>query len=203
MNPTAWLAAFEPFGGRPRNRSWEVARRVRRPTGVGLSQLPVSFALLGEAISALIAARPRAILLLGEAPIREIAVEGVALNRIHSEGADNSGAAPKGVEVVPGSVLALGVGWDATVVAESIRSIGIPARPSFHAGTFACNAALYHALHHAAGLSSGHPLRIGFLHLPRSYRGEGTDAASLVRGVEKALDLLLSNACPPRQPPTP
>jgi pyroglutamyl-peptidase len=203
MNPNAWLAAFEPFGGRPRNRSWQVARRVRRPTGVELIQLPVNFALLGEAISPLIAARPGAILLLGEAPIREIAVESVALNRIHSEGADNSGAAPKGAEIVPGGHLALSVGWDTTVVAESLRSLGIPARPSFHAGTFACNAALYHALHHAAESSSGHPIRVGFLHLPRSYRGAGTDAASLVRGVERALDLLLSDACPPRQRPTP
>lgn len=203
INPTAWIAAFEPFGGRSRNRSWDVARRVRRPAGVELAQLPVNFSLLGEALSSLIATHPLGILLLGEAPIREIAVEGLAINRIHAEGADNSGAAPKGVEVVPGGVLALSVRWDTTAVSEAIRSLGIPARASWHAGTFACNAALYHALHCTEGLSSGHPTRVAFLHLPRSYRGAGTDVASLARGVERGLNLLLSDACTTRQRPTP
>jgi pyroglutamyl-peptidase len=198
MNSLAYLAAFEPFGGRAKNRSWDVARRVNLPDGVELVQLPVEFARLGGAVASLLSARPSALLLLGEAPIREVAVEGVALNLIHAEGADNAGNAPTGVPVVRAGPLALWAGWDVCSVVEAIRMAGVPARPSYHAGTYACNAALYHALHniqaaggvrdqdtHHRGLAIEAPrTAVGFIHLPRSYRGPGSEIAALVHAVE-------------------
>jgi pyroglutamyl-peptidase len=195
--PDAYLTGFAPFGGRAKNRSWEIARRVELPDRMEVVQLPVDFARLRAAIAPLLATRPQALLLLGEAPIREVAVEEVALNRIHTIGSDNAGIAPRGVEIVAGAPLALRAGWEAEGVAEAMRSVGVPARASFHAGTFACNAALYHALHMVTGTA------IGFLHLPRNYSGPGTEIASLVKAVRVAMNALLPGACPPPPAPTP
>jgi len=211
MTPLAYLAAFEPFGGRAKNRSWEVARKVKFPDGVELVQLPVEFAALGGAVASLLSARPRALLLLGEAPTREVAVEGVALNLIHAEGADNSGSAPAGTSVISGGPLALSAGWEVLSVVEAIRKAGVPARPSFHAGTFACNAALYHALHltsiapsstggeggagERGGGATPKPL-VGFLHLPNRYRGPGSEMAALVRAVEVGMREIMNGGTP-------
>lgn len=214
--PLAVLTAFEPFGGRTRNRSWEVASRVALPRGVELVCLPVDFARLSGTIAPLLAGEPRAILLLGEAPTREVAVECVALNLIHARIADNAGTAPRGIPVEPGGPLALRSEWEGESVATEIRQTGVPVRVSFHAGTFACNAAMYHALHARSlmGVTArggGHPAAldtksgdgahaskdqanattVGFLHLPDRYRGPGTDLASLVRGVEAALGAMM------------
>jgi pyrrolidone-carboxylate peptidase len=67
-------------------------------------------------------------------------------------------------------------------VAQALFEEGIPAAASFHAGTFACNAALYLALR-----SSPAHTPVGFLHLPRRNGPDGTGLPHLIRAVKLAL----------------
>ena len=52
-------------------------------------------------------------------------------------------------ELVPGAPLALAASWDAPAVVAAIARTKLPVELSHHAGTYACNAALYLALHAA------------------------------------------------------
>ncbi|MEX1258376.1 MAG: pyroglutamyl-peptidase I [Gemmatimonadota bacterium] len=181
------VAAFEPFGGRTRNRSWEAVRRLELTPGVERVLLPVDFVRLRKVIPKLAARIPSALLLVGEVPSGPLRVEGVALNVLHSDRPDNAGSVVADVPIVPGAPLALRVRWNPGEVTRALTAEGIPAVPSFHAGTYACNAALYLALHHLPASS-----RVGFLHLPRRGGPPGTGLPRLVRAVELVFAVLTS-----------
>jgi pyroglutamyl-peptidase len=139
----------------------------------------------------LLARRPRALLLVGEADRPCVSVEQVALNIADSDRGDNAGVVlhDRPLETSAQSVpLAVRASWDARAVARSLREAGIPAEPSFHAGTFACNASLYLALRAvgdtaAAGNAA---TAVGFLHVPRARWPLGPRLSRLVRAVELA-----------------
>jgi pyroglutamyl-peptidase len=169
--PTVLVAAFEPFGGRARNRSLQVLRRLQKSPGLETAVLPVEFARLRRAVRALTSRRPAVLLLLGEAPRAKVSVEQVALNVADTDRPDNAGRLAHNRALVPRAPLALSAGWDARSLAARLRRSRVPAEVSFHAGTYACNAALYYALHDLAGTST----RVGFLHVPRSAGRAGLD----------------------------
>lgn len=182
---TLILAGFEPFEGRRRNRSWELARRVRPRAGLEVVQLPVDFARLGGEIARLVARAPRGLLLLGEASRRLVCVEQVALNLRDADRADNQGARPRGEPIVADGPLALRVPWDARAVAQRLNQAGARAVVSFHAGTFACNAALYQALD-----AAGDRLPVAFVHVPRRGWPWGVRMSALLTAVEVCLEML-------------
>jgi len=182
------LAAFEPFDGRRRNRSWELARRVRPRPGLEVVQLPVDFARLRREIPPLAARASGGLLLLGESSRRLVCVEQVALNLADSSHrGDNAGSRPRAETIVAGAPLALQVAWDAQAVAERLNRVGSKAVASFHAGTFACNAALYLALH-----ARGQGAPVAFVHVPRRGWPAGPPLSALVRAVEACLEMLVS-----------
>jgi pyroglutamyl-peptidase len=185
------VAAFEPFGGRARNRSWEVVRRLEPRRDLEIVQLPVDFARLRTLVPDLIRRRPRALLMVGEAPASRVAVEQVALNVIDSERPDNRGARHQATAIVKSAPLALEAPWDAHVLARRLNERGVAASVSFHAGTYACNTALYLALHAAAGR-----LPVGFLHVPYRRGPGGVPMARLVRAVEMAVDAIAETRAP-------
>ncbi|MBI3514061.1 MAG: hypothetical protein HY060_08375 [Proteobacteria bacterium] len=168
--PTLLLTGFEPFDGGTVNPSGEVARRldgarIAAATVVG-RVLPVSFerlpALIGELVDR---GAPDAMLGMGLAAAEPmIRLEQFAINRAHSERADNDGLAPddRPLDAVgPAARIAtLPLG---PVVAR-LRAAGIPARLSFHAGTHCCNLWLYHAL--AALERRDRRIPCAFIHLP-------------------------------------
>jgi len=157
----AVIAAFEPFGGRRRNRAQDAVAGLGDLEGVERATLPVDFAALGPAIRSLVDRAPRALLLVGEAGwTRRVKIERIAINVIHARIPDNRSARPQLAEVVPGGPLALPARWDPER-ALAAASGSAPAVISHHAGTFACNASLYLALHAAPVAMS-----VGFLHLP-------------------------------------
>jgi pyroglutamyl-peptidase len=145
------------------------------------------FAALPERIDALLARGPELLLLVGEsAAARRLQVERVALNLAHARLGDNAGARPIDAEIEPGGELARRVAFDARVAANAAVAAGVPCDVSSHAGTFCCNAALYHALGRTA--QRGAPL-VGFVHVPalwpwardrRAARGLYAIAAALV-----------------------
>ena len=183
--PAIVVTGFEPFDGRSKNRSWEVVRRLSARPGLETLQLPVDFAALKRAVPGLARGKPRALLLVGESSAGTVCVEQVALNIVDTDRPDNAGATPRAGAIVADGPLALRSSWDARALAQALVGRGIPTVPSFHAGTYACNAALYLALH-----SLPRRTRIGFMHFPHRPR-PGLGLGVLVRAVELGMQALL------------
>ncbi len=192
------VTGFEAFDGREKNRSWELVRRIRGRPGTAVIRLPVDFRRLGPAVSRIVRTRPDAILMVGEASTPLVRVEQIGLNVVDAECPDNAGRLPRSEPVVPGGALALEAWWDARKVVRRLHQEGIEASVSFHAGTFACNAALYRALHLACeGSQAGSPRAgdrpaIGFLHIPNVEKPAGLEGPKLTCALEIGLEELLA-----------
>jgi pyroglutamyl-peptidase len=198
---TVVVAAFEPFGGRRRNRARDAARRIdRSPIIVGdrahdvvVEELPTSFAPLPARLAALVGRPTRALVLVGEsAAARTLLVERIALNLADARIADNEGAQPRAVPLVadPSAPLALAVRADVARLVAAAEAAGAPAAPSAHAGTFCCNAALYHAL----WLTRAQPLPVAFVHVPARFPWANDRRAA--RGLRAIATALAAMAIP-------
>ncbi len=166
-DPAVIVCGFEPFGGRPVNRSWQVVAALPELPGLAVEkvQLPVDFEALRTLVPALAGRARRALVLCGEAAATDaVQVERVALNVVDARIPDNRGAQPSFEEVVPGAPLARYARWDAAWVAATLADAGVPVRVSHHAGTYACNASLYLALEALAAAAT--PALVGFIHIP-------------------------------------
>ena len=187
------IAPFEPFGGRRENRARAAARLLGGEQiggkAVEVVELPVAYAALPDAVRGLFAREPALVVLVGEsAEARTLLVERLAVNVAHARIRDNAGARPIDDELVPGGEAARRVTFDPRTAANAAIAAGCPCDVSSHAGTFCCNAALYHALGHAAA-EPAHP-RVAFVHVPsrfpwardrRAARGIYAIAAHLAR----------------------
>lgn len=164
--PSWILTAFEPFAGRASNLSAMVLAEVADER-IATRTLPVVFDALASEIASLLDRRPSILILMGESQAhKEVRVERIALNIIDAgELPDNQGNAPRTPAAVPDAPLALAAPWDADAVVSALRARGVAAKQSHHAGVYACNHALYLALHQAAERSMD--IIIGFLHVPR------------------------------------
>jgi pyroglutamyl-peptidase len=179
------VAAFEPFGGRKQNRSQKAARRLAGTPGLEIETLPVSFARISPAVDALLKQRPRLLLLVGEsAEAKMLHVDRFALNLAHAESADNDGAQPRGALLETAGPTARAVPFAVDRLVDTLVHYDIPARASAYAGTFLCNAALYHAL----GRTALGGTTVAFVHVPakKSAMGAGTAA----RGLKRIIDAL-------------
>ncbi len=170
MTGTLLLTGFEPFDGARVNPSGEVARRLdgARIGGALIvgRVLPVSFSRLPQLIGDLVeTSRPDALLGMGLAagePV--IRLEQFAINRAHSERADNDDFAPSDQALDAAGPVARIATLALRRSVERLRDAGIPARLSFHAGTHCCNLWLYHAL--GALERAGLRAPCAFVHLP-------------------------------------
>jgi pyroglutamyl-peptidase len=191
------VAAFEPFAGRARNRSADAAAHLEGAViagrAVAVERLPTVFADLPAALAQLVERDPALLLLVGEsAQTRWLLVERLAVNVAHARVRDNAGARPIDEPIDPDGELARGVRFDPRVAANAALAAGVPCDVSAHAGTFCCNAALYHAL----GLAQARPgpdppPLVAFVHVParwpwardrRAAKGLYAVAAALVGG---------------------
>jgi pyroglutamyl-peptidase len=179
------VTGFEPFGGRRVNRSWEAVRRLDRRPSWQTRQLPVHYENIAAEISGLVKQKPACLLLVGESPGRTLAVEQVALNLVDTRRADNTNLPPTRETLVDDQPLALRASWNARLVAQRIAAAGIPARASYHAGTYCCNASLYLAI------SSLEPhTAVGFLHVPTCRWPRGIGLAKIMKAIEICVDSL-------------
>lgn len=162
------ITGFEPFGGRERNLSWDVAAMVAShgcPAGpVKAVMLPVSFRRVIVAVSDMLRdMRPDAVLMLGLAPKRKrISVERLAVNLQDARQPDNDGAMPVDTPVFPDGEDALFSTLPVKSVANAINVTGADADVSDSAGLYVCNTAFYTALH----CTRTAPTLTGFIHLP-------------------------------------
>jgi pyroglutamyl-peptidase len=128
--------------------------------------LPVSHASLhGKIASLLDEIDPIVVLSLGLWPGEPvIRLERLATNLADFEIADNIGQLVIEQPIIPGGAISLAATLPIRQIEQALLAQGIPARLSGTAGSFLCNACLYHFLH-AAAFRPRPPLT-GFLHLP-------------------------------------
>lgn len=185
--PRVLVTGFQPFGGSTDNPSMRVVERLATdpPPGVDLRTglLPVTWGGAWPALSELLGRhRPDLVLLLGQSGKRpRVTVERFALNFGQGRIPDNDGVSRGPSPLVDGAPLALAASIEVDTVVDAMQSTGAPAGSSHEAGTFLCNAVLYHALLHASPRQ-----RVGFIHMPMFPGQSGSDAH------EPTLDVSLS-----------
>ncbi len=167
---TILLIGFEPFGGSRVNPSQKIVEALAAdpPPGLALctALLPVDTRRVPNAIrEAIIAARPSAVVMLGQASRRSaVAIERVAINVLDFRIPDNDGHQPVDAPIVPGGPAAYLATLPIKKIAQAMQEAGVPTVVSNSAGTYLCNQVLYVALHYIAQESLNVPA--GFIHVP-------------------------------------
>ncbi len=161
------ITGFDPFGGESVNPSWEAVRLLPGTINgweLHKREIPTVF---GKAAEVVLAAaeelRPDAILCIGQAGGRSaVTPEVVAINLREARIADNAGAQPQNVPVIPAGPAAYFATVPVREMVSAIHESGISAALSYSAGAFVCNDLLYALLHRYHGTAVG----VGFLHVP-------------------------------------
>ncbi len=169
MPPIIIVSGFAPFGGERINPSWEVAQSLDGEVIGGLKvksvRLPVNCARAANGIAATIARyRPRAVLGLGQAQGRPaLSIERIAINLFQQRGAGKLDARNEGQPVIRNGPDAYFSRLPIGAILNALARRKVPAAVSLSAGAYACNAAMYSALHATRRRPN---LLVGFIHLP-------------------------------------
>jgi pyroglutamyl-peptidase len=163
--PSILLTAFEPYGPWPANASWlclqELTRELPSTPALTTRLYPVDFGMVRERLAAELESGFDYALHLGQDPgSTHVQLETFGLN-IGGERTDSPESFRPLEEDGPAayrSSLPL-ASW-----AAKLQQAGIPARVSFHAGTYLCNATLYWT--HYLCQRMGRATRAAFIHLP-------------------------------------
>ncbi|MEX1205327.1 MAG: pyroglutamyl-peptidase I [Dongiaceae bacterium] len=163
------LTGFESYGGRSANPAEQVVRALDGAMIAGrrvvARTLPVDYGRLGPRIADLIAeTAPLAVICLGLWPGEPmLRLERIAANIADFEIADNVGVVERG-PVVSAGAAAYASTLPLHAIQDRLLAVGIPARLSGSAGSFLCNALMYHALRICA---ARYPApRCGLIHVP-------------------------------------
>lgn len=163
------LTGFEGYGGRSDNPSAMVVESLAGQLIGGESVitevLPVTMHDIRANIESLIDRhQPRLVVCLGLAPGEPmIRVEKVAVNQADFQIVDNSGEISRG-PLIDGGPAAYQSTLPVHKMVDDLLAAGFPARVSYTAGAFLCNAVSYYALHYCAAYYPG--TVAGFIHLP-------------------------------------
>ena len=163
------LTGFESYGGRSLNPADQVVKQLDGAEICGIRvngrTLPVDYQGLRPRITRLIEdTQPRAVICLGLWPgTPMLRLERIAVNIADFEIPDNVGHMTRG-PVVEGGAEAYRSTLPIHAILDRLLAAGIPARLSGSAGTYLCNALMYHALRACAEHAPGVPC--GFIHLP-------------------------------------
>ena len=200
---TILITAFEPFGGEDRNPSLEALQRLPEFIGgVRIQKLALPTAFYEapkQAIAALDAHRPDAVVCLGQAGGRAgITIERVAINVDDARIPDNLGQQPVDEPIAKEGPAAYFCTLPIKKILAAIQNAGLPANISDSAGTYVCNHLVYALLHHAA--TQGLDICIGFIHLPfMASQAEGRTPPvpflsldSIEKGIRAALQALVA-----------
>ncbi len=201
------VTGFEPFGGDDENPTSIIANgmngRVMNGVEIVGRVLPVSYVRAKSSLIDLLhSIKPDVYVGLGLAPgSTGVAVEKVALNI--ARGRDNDGDDMDDEPIIEDGPAAYFSTLPVRSLVEALRSAGIPARESYHAGTYLCNYVMYIGLRIAA--VEGVPRVAGFMHFPYhseyiSKRGSASPSLplsmmfnSLIRTAEVVLESLVGN----------
>lgn len=192
------ITGFEPFGGSGTNPSGNAARdlhgqKVAGRTVVG-RVLPVVYQeAIARAIEYIEEVGPELVVMTGQSDRGEFSIEKVAVN-ISGPGMDNAGNQPLDEPVVPGGPAAYFSTLPVRAIVQALKAAGVPAQPSYTAGTYLCNHVFYGVMHHLKPSS----IPAGFIHIPplpeqAASRGGPSMTQELInRGLLAAVDTSLA-----------
>lgn len=163
------ITAFEPFAGRSKNISYEVAEYFAKSSSINVIILPVSFENAhNKVINAISSKNYDLVLMLGETSATKdfIRLERLALNFKDSVSSDNMGIIADEEIIIPGAPIAYLSNFPIKSVCKELQGRGCKVKISNSAGTFVCNSLYYHTLHYI--IENKIPLTALFVHLPAS-----------------------------------
>ncbi len=143
------ITAFGPYGDWLDNSSWlamvALTRDLPAHADITTRLYPVDFAVVRQRLESDVAECHDYVLHLGQAPgSSSIHLEAIGLNIAGASNDDGEAQA-----IVPDGPLAYRTKLPLQRWSRRLRQKGIPARVSYHAGTYLCNATLY-LTHHLA-----------------------------------------------------
>ena len=178
---TILLTGFGPFPGVPVNASGPLAEAIARRAATRFRSRRIVTAVLPTEWQA--APRRLAELYRKETPAlvlhfgvsgraRDLVIETRAHNRC-GPSPDANGVRPKTTCIAGNGPARLDVGLPVESIVDRLHAMGIPASRSNDAGSYLCNAVLYHSLRLASAMDA--PAAVGFVHIP-------TELADLAAG---------------------
>ena len=146
------ITGFEPFGGEKINPSWEAVKLLPEKIGdfeITKAEIPVVFEKAAETVIAKAdELEPNAIICVGQAGGRSgITPEMVAINLRFASIPDNEGNQPKDIPCVQDGENAYFATLPVRKMAEAVSEASVPCSVSYSAGTYVCNALIYHVRH--------------------------------------------------------
>ena len=159
------LSAFEPYDVWKTNSSWEALVSFLSQHGANPNiitrRYPVDLKKLQSRLGLDLSSGVDAVLHLGQSPgTSQIQLEAIALNVAGVEPLLSEEFGP----IVASGPVAYRTHYPIGRWSSDLKSAGIPATVSYHAGTYLCNAAMYLS-HHWFARRHETPL-VGFIHLP-------------------------------------
>lgn len=197
---TILITGFGPFPDMPVNASSQLARRLaaaarRRFDRVDVvsSVLPTEWLAAPERLAALHGRHaPTVALHFGVASrARGLEIERRAVNRC-GEQPDAAGLLPPARRVVASAPAALPTTLPVEAILARLAALGIPASASDDAGSYLCNAVLYHSTCHVAAGNCG---MAGFVHIPTRLPNVRSAAAPLTLAEAVAGGLAILDVC--------
>lgn len=163
------LTAFEPFGGKDVNPSWEAIRDFEGTHILGhdvhVLRLPVVYgAVSGPLRHVLDRLRPEVVLSFGLG--KGLHIERLARNAYsEAKPLDNAGHPPPSTRVADAFPAALSTTLPVDSLVAALRAEGLDAGPSDDAGGYLCNEEFFHLMAFVPDADAP-ILRRGFIHLP-------------------------------------
>jgi len=182
VRPTIVLTGFGPYPGVPINASATLVARLAQATGTLFPThdtlhdiLPTQWEEAPARLKKLIDPNSVELVLhFGVAQdARGFQLELVSRN-LQTSLPDTVGDLPKSVRVIEEGPELLATTLPAERIAARLMRLGLPCATSDNAGSYLCNALLYHSLSAAHGAAAPH--LAGFVHIPASLVGQGPDA---------------------------
>ena len=163
--PRILLTAYEPYDDWQCNASHLVLEQLQASSAgqheVTTRVYPVAFRTIHELIQGELTGGYDFAIHMGQAPgYSDVTLEAIGIN----VAVDRGQKAEEGVPLVSGGAAAYQSPLPLSAWAAGLRTAGIPARVSYHAGTFLCNAALYLSSYEAEQRRL--KTKSVFLHLP-------------------------------------
>lgn len=198
--PRVLLTGFDPFGGELLNPSWLAVKALhgRQVAGhrIVAEQLPTVFDKSLAILRTLLKQhQPALVICVGQAGGRSaISLERVAININDARIADNAGAQPVDMPVIPAAPAAYFSTLPIKAMRQALLAEGISAEVSQTAGTFVCNHVFYGLMHQLATQRGLKKTKGGFIHVPWLPE-QGTPSVPLdeiVCGIKLAVRVALS-----------
>lgn len=196
--PTVLVTAFEPFGGRATNPSWEVVKRLEGATISGhrvvTLRLPVVYDAVEAPLRAAVEARkPRVVVSFGLGRDR-IHVERVARNEYHRKRPpDEAGRPPPRDVLAPGAPETIPTALPAPAILARLAALKIGAEASDDAGGYLCNECFYRLLSLRGGAADVIVVR-GFVHLPDLDAPDPAGGAYTIERLETAVRAIVEES---------